>query len=170
MSKRKSTQSVLVAPTEAPSGYVTVSTGGFPPNWTPEQNGESITIIPIAIRAMKGKKKGKQGYVFDAELSGEQESQNFTQGTGKNQVQVECQSGTVISVNLNAALVGESPNDRKIAYLGKKQKQPAFTLLSEKLIEKRLAARLIYHGTVPLGGGRTVKRFEIQVPSSLLTQ
>jgi hypothetical protein len=156
------------------SDYVTVSSGGFPPNWMPEDEGESIEIIPIGIRAMKSNKKQKgmkQGYVLDAEYIGGT-SESFNQGSGKNQVQIEVEPGQVVSINLNAALMGETENDRKLAYVpsgkGKKTEAPQFTLLAQALHDKRQPSKIVYHGTVPLGGGRKVKRFEILVPKAFV--
>ena len=156
-------------------GFITVSSGGFPPNWNPEADGETVDIIPIAIRSMKQMKKTKrsasamkQGYVFDAEIVATRADAHFTQGSGKNQVEIEVQAGTVVSLNLNAALMGESENDRKIAYQKNEKSVPEFTLLTQHLVDIRGTVRIVFHGTVPLGGGRSVKRFEILVPKTTL--
>jgi len=157
--------------------YVVASSGGFPPNWTPEEDGESFDFIPIGIRAMKGAKKGKgkmkQGYVLDVQYVAAK-SESFTQGSGKNSTQIEVSAGTVVSVNLNATLMGESEDDRRLAFvpMGAKGKDrtnlPQLTNLSNASKETGKALRVIFHGSVPLGGGRSVKRFEIHAPASLL--
>ncbi len=152
-------------------GFVTVSSGGFPPNWNPEADGEYVDIIPIAIRSMKavkGKKaeKMKQGYVFDAQVIAFSPESHFTQGGAKNQVEIEISGGTIVSINLNATLLGESAKDRKVAYQSNPKTPPEFTIMTQYFIEANRPMRIIFHGRAALGGGRSVKRFEIKIAKS----
>jgi len=132
--------------------WETVSSGGFPPMWKPEEKGENIIIRPLQMRVIPGKGKRKENSAVDALFLGGT-SQNFF----LRDEQVPVNNGDVITIPLSYNLEGED----KLAYRDKKK---AFlSNLSLLVLRQQSALNIIFGGKVK-GGQGTVKQFTIMAP------
>lgn len=147
-----------------------LSTGGFPPIWQPETEGQMIDFYPVAIRLIESKKgkKGKKGEaqtnapLLDIELV-DRHGSVFVSGTGNNQSEVELPDGERGCVSLSSGLVnanGESGDSFKLAVIDKDGEYQLSKFASASM-KNRIPIRLLFKGKIKLGKGRTFKRFDI---------
>lgn len=142
-----------------------VSTG-FAPLWKPEA-GDVIFITPVSVhtfkskKAKKGEKKkdaGKINYAVECIFKGGSSAHFFT-GAGKTNKEVSINPGDIIAIGTSYNLMGED----KLA-VEVKVGEARLSRMADLIISEEQAFRVAFMGKVPIGNGRSVNNFTVQVP------
>lgn len=162
MTKKLKNTSWEGAGADADNGEWETLPTGFAPLWKPKE-GDTIQFTPKSVAAFKGKGavgkkgKGKINASCTAVLRGGKSI--FTTGGAKNQKEVSVKVGEDISVGLSFNMIGEDA----IAVL--EGNEYVLSPMSELLKKEGKSFRVRFDGKVPIGGGRSVNRYTIQVPN-----
>lgn len=139
--------------------FETTHGAGFAPSWKPSNAGEFILLTPTDVIRQLPKKKGqkKPGNVIEVIYHGGN-SDNFYQGSGKKNTQVEVKDGDTVAVMLSHNLMA----DDSIAI--ENGKSILLSRLSEHVIESKAMMKILFEGKIAIGGGRSVNQFITQAP------
>lgn len=150
--------------------YETVATSGFNPNWIPENEGETVDLLPVGFRVIEGKiiKKKKQNdtLCMDCIYMGGN-SPSFYTGRKKAK-QVEMENGDLFSIVISYNLMGEN----RLAVLEDDEDMHSARVSSLLNLcnDNKKPVRVVFGGKVSIEGGRTVKQFTILAPKGYKEQ